>query len=259
MLYIRSIVKHYKSSEIIILLDGINSSSRYTQDGTKWLCCNLYAAEPTLLKSRLKKDPSNRKSCFTFPSMENDPKRLALLIKNVRRKKIWSSHKKQQLASFILILNLFEVWRSSPFINQRTEKEAIIEKKCHFLWRPHVCTHTCLSPHDCAPIHLCPDTFVPKHICDHTRLCPHTCAHTRLCPHMFVPTHVCAHTHLCPYTFVPRLVCAHTRLCPEMFVPSHVCALTCYNRVVTIMSGHKCVWAQTYVYVCSRTRLCPDT
>ena len=31
------------------------------------------------------------------------------------------------------------------------------------------------------------------------------------------------------------------------FVPRHICALTCYSRMVTIMSGHK------------RVRLCPDT
>ena len=85
-----------------------------------------------------------------------------------------------------------------------------------------------------------------------TRLCPYMLEPTRLCPDTFVPTHVCTHTHLCPGTIVPRHVCAHTRLCPEIFVPTHVCAqkiyaLICNNHVVTIMSGHKCVWAQTYI------------
>ena len=128
-------------------------------------------------------------------------------------------------------------------------------------------------------------TLVPIHTWAHTIVPWHICAHTRLCPHTFVPTHVCAHTHLCPdmlwscghnhvwtetCTFVPRhdctqtrlfprSVCAHTRLCPYTFVPTHVCvhtclyphtlkfcALTCYNRVVTIISGQK------------RVRLCPD-
>ena len=60
----------------------------------------------------------------------------------------------------------------------------------------------------------------------------------RLCPYMIEPT------RLCPHTFVPTHVCAHTRLCPHTFVPTHVCAQTRYNRVVTIMTGHKCVWAQ---------------
>ena len=73
---------------------------------------------------------------------------------------------------------------------------------------------------------------------------------TRLCPYILEPArlrpHVCAQTRLCPDMFVPRHVCAQTRLCPDMFVPTHVCALTCYNRVVTIMSGQK------------RVRLCPD-
>ena len=53
--------------------------------------------------------------------------------------------------------------------------------------------------------------------------------------------HDCAHTYLSPHD------CAQTRLCPRMFVPRHICALTCYNRVVTIVSGQKHV------------RLCPDT
>ena len=80
-------------------------------------------------------------------------------------------------------------------------------------------------PHDCA------HTIVPRHVCAQTRLCPHT----------LVPTHVCAHTRLSSH------ICAQTRLCPHMFMPRHICALTCYNRVVTIVSGQK------------RVRLCPDT
>ena len=91
--------------------------------------------------------------------------------------------------------------------------------------RPDVCAHTYLSPHDCA----------------------HKIVPTRLCPHTFVPRHVCAHTRLCPHTFVPTHGCAQTRLCPHMFVPRHICSLTCYNLVVTIMSGPK------------RVRLCPET
>ena len=36
---------------------------------------------------------------------------------------------------------------------------------------------------------------------------------------------------------------------PHTFVPRHICALKCYNRVVTIMSGHKCVWTQMCTFV----------
>ena len=121
--------------------------------------------------------------------------------------------------------------------------------------------------HTIEPTRLCPHTFVPRHVCAHTRLCPDTfvphsdCAHTRLYPHTIVPTHVCAQTRLCPHTFVPAhdcaqtrlcphtIDCAQTRLCPHTFVPTHVCALTCYNRVVTIITGHKCVWAQILYWI----------
>ena len=102
-----------------------------------------------------------------------------------------------------------------------------IWKSCSLLsqWRP--CTR------------LCPYILEP------TRLYPHDCAQTLLCPHTFMPTHVYAHTWLCPDTFVPRHVCVQTRLCTHMFVPRHNCALTCYNRLVTIVSGQERVWAQT--------------
>ena len=74
---------------------------------------------------------------------------------------------------------------------------------------------------------------------------------TRLCPYILEPTRLCSHdyaqTRLCPNTIVPTHVCAHSRLCPHMFVSRYICALTCYNRVVTIVSGQKHV------------RLCPDT
>ena len=73
----------------------------------------------TNLKSELKKDPSNRKSCFTFPSKERDPKRRAVWMKNVRRKEICSSQKKQLFGSFILIINLLEVWMSSSSIKKK--------------------------------------------------------------------------------------------------------------------------------------------
>ena len=106
-----------------------------------------------------------------------------------------------------------------------------------FNWRQHVCDQTYLSPHDCAQTRLCPHTFVLRHVS----------AQTCLCPDMFVPRHVCAHTRLCPHTIVSTHVCSQSCLCPDRFVPTHVCALTCYNRVVTIMSGQKGV------------RLCPDT
>ena len=103
-------------------------------------------------------------------------------------------------------------------------------------WTPDVCADTYLSPLDYA------HTIVPRHVC----------ARTRLCPNAFLPTHVCAHTvcaqtRWCSDTLVPLHVCAQTRFCPHMFVPTYVCALTCYNCVVTIMSGQK------------RVRLCPDT
>ena len=88
---------------------------------------------------------------------------------------------------------------------------------------------------------LCPYILEP------TRLCPHDCAQTRLCPDTIVPRHDCAQSRLCPDTIVPRYDCAQTRLCPDMFVPRHICALTCYNHVVTIVSGQKHV------------HLCPDT
>ena len=102
---------------------------------------------------------------------------------------------------------------------------------------------------------LCPHTFVPRHVCAQTRLCPdtfvprHVCAQIRLYLHTFVPTHVCAHTRLCPHTFVPRHVCAHTHLYPHTFVPRHFWALTCYNRVVTIMTGHKCVFSRILYWI----------
>ena len=51
-------------------------------------------------------------------------------------------------------------------------------------------------------------------------------------------SHDCARTRLCPHT---------THLCPDTFGPWHIWALTCYNRVVTIVFGQKCV------------RLCPET
>ena len=125
---------------------------------------------------------------------------------------------------------------------------------------PYMIEPTRLSPHVCAHTRFCPDTFVPRNVCAQTRLCPTHCAHTRLCPDTFVPTHVCgphtfvprhdcANTRLCPDTFVPTQVCAQTRLCPHVFVPTHVCALTCYNCVVTIMTGHKCVWARILYWI----------
>ena len=123
-----------------------------------------------------------------------------------------------------------------------------------------LCPHTFLPRHVCAHTRLCqtrlwPHAIVPTHDCAHTRLCPdtfvprHDCSHTRLCPHMIVPRHVCEHTRLCPHTFVPTHDCAKTRLCPHTFVPTHVCALTCYNRVATTMTGHKCVWARILYWI----------
>ena len=43
---------------------------------------------------RIVKDPSNRKSCFTFPSKEMDPKRRAVWIKYVRKIRKFAHHKK---------------------------------------------------------------------------------------------------------------------------------------------------------------------
>ena len=127
-----------------------------------------------------------------------------------------------------------------------------------------VSAHTIVPRHFYAHTRLCQDTFVPTHVCAYTRLCPdtfihtHVCAHTRLCQDTFVPTHICAQIRLYPHTFVPTHVWDYTRLCPR-----NICALTCYNRVVTIMSVHKRVWTQTCVgtnmYVCAQIRLCPDT
>ena len=65
---------------------------------------------------------------------------------------------------------------------------------------------------------------------------------TRLCPYMIEPTHVCAQTRLYADLFVPRLVCAHADTfvptVPHTFVPRKICDMTCYNRVVTFISGH---------------------
>ena len=125
----------------------------------------------------------------------------------------------------------------------------------HMIVPTHDCAHTRLCPHMIVPTHdsahtrLCPHTIVPTHDCAHTRLCPHTIVPTRLCPHMIVPRHDCAHTRLCPHTIVPTHDCAQTRLCPHTIVPTHVCALTCYTRVVTITSGHKCVWARILYWI----------
>ena len=40
----------------------------------------------------------------------------------------------------------------------------------------------------------------------------------------------------------------HRTIGDHMIVPRHICALTCYNRVGTIMSGHKCFWARILYY-----------
>ena len=45
----------------------------------------------------------------------------------------------------------------------------------------------------------------------------------------------------------PRRGGVHVVSGDHTIVPTHICALTCYNRVVTIVSGQKHV------------RLCPDT
>ena len=66
-------------------------------------------------------------------------------------------------------------------------------------------------------------------------------------------------TRLCPYTIVPRHDCAQTRLCPDTIVPRHDYAQTCYNHVVTIVSGQKHVHLcpNTFVpkHVCAQTHI----
>ena len=157
-----------------------------------------------------------------------------------------------------LINEIWQYWAKEMHTNYAQTIDKIVLRSFHdhltekktenvAIMPTHVCARTRLCPHDYAHTRLCPDTIVPRHVCAQTRLCPHDYAHTRLCPDTIVPTHVCARTRLCPHTFVSTHVCAHTRLCPHMFVPRHICVLTCYNRVVTIVSGQK------------RVRLCPDT